>query len=202
MMRHLTAALALFLLAAAPDGSLSDRDVEAMLAAVDVYRGAQEGSMAVISDRTIGRGFLPTPGTQKARGAIPEALLDALKDRNVTRASLPGLCEGVSRCRVLTPDIQQRFRERAQRLRRRAIEDGETLPRGFSPFWDSFAKEFPDAGGLLRVSLPAFSDDGSQALVAIVWTAATVQGGSQLILMNQTGWGWEIDQVVTGNLAL
>ncbi|MBK5910265.1 hypothetical protein CCR85_02000 [Rhodothalassium salexigens] len=187
---------------ATPQATVSARDADAILAAIDVYRGAHAGALAVVSDRTIGRGFLPTPGTADGAAAIPEALLDALKDRNVARAPLDSLCDEVERCRVLTAEVQARFRDRAERRRQRALDGGERLPRGYNPFWAAFNDTFPKAAGLLRVSLPAFSQDGSRALVAIVWTAHRIQGGSQLVLMKETGWGWEIERVVAGNLAL
>lgn len=80
------------------------------------------------------------------------------------------------------------------------IFDGSRIEAMFAagnripPSWDSFNDAFPDADGLVKVSLPVFFADGKSAVVYLVKQCGVLCGAGFYIELKQTTAEWQVSR--------
>jgi hypothetical protein len=72
-----------------------------------------------------------------------------------------------------------------------ALEKSSRIPPG----WDAFYKQFPGAGGLIMVSLPAFSSKGDTAVVILGSLCGPLCGNGFYLQLERTGDSWKISHI-------
>jgi hypothetical protein len=66
------------------------------------------------------------------------------------------------------------------------------------PYWTAFRRAYPHAVGTLGIFLPAYSADGSSAVVMIQWATGPLNGETSVFRLHRVDGGWKIVQRLGG----
>ena len=120
---------------------------------------------------------------QRDSGSLPSAVEDLIKrNEHDTEFTLP--TERFSRVRLISRD----------RINEIFSRDSVSTPKG----WDLFYREYPEAGGMISISRPGISADGTVAIIYCGMQSHYLAGSGQLWVLELREGAWKLTSTYIG----